>query len=419
MRSQARRQTVYEALGRHPVHPFPARMAPGIALEALIKRTNRLRVLDPMMGSGTVLALARSQGHLSVGLDIDPLSVLIARVWTSAIDHKALRQKAADVLRRARASYSTSRASYPLGSDRETRSFLRYWFDTHSRRQLVCLSAAIRRLRDRTERDVLWCAFSRLIITKQSGASLAMDLAHSRPHKTYREAPIVPFEKFLMAVERTIEGCLSAKKRGRGPVARILEGDARSLPLEANSIDLVLTSPPYLNAIDYMRASKFSLVWMGHKVGRLRELRSNSVGTEVGIVDGKRDWYVDPILKGMRLRPALGRADEGILSRYIVDMRKTIAEVTRVLVPGGRAIFVVGENTVRGTFVRNSAIIEALAHLMGLTLSERRTRRLPGNRRYLPPPVEGRRSTALSGRMRREVVLSFTKPGTERKVGAS
>jgi tRNA G10 N-methylase Trm11 len=64
---KSHRKTVFETLGRHPIHPFPARMAPGIALDALAEADTPLRVLDPMAGSGTVLAVARSKGHHAVG----------------------------------------------------------------------------------------------------------------------------------------------------------------------------------------------------------------------------------------------------------------------------------------------------------------------------------------------------------------
>src|ERR1700730_15819441 len=80
-RMRSHNQTVYEAVGRHPIHPFPARMAPGIALDALGDRATALRVLDPMAGSGTVLAVARARGHHAIGVDVDPLAVLLARVW--------------------------------------------------------------------------------------------------------------------------------------------------------------------------------------------------------------------------------------------------------------------------------------------------------------------------------------------------
>src|SRR5262249_36850262 len=142
------------------------------------------------------------------------------------------------------------------------------------------LSYSVEETTDDAVRDVLWCAFSRLIITKQSGASLAMDLSHSRPHKKFKTAPAKPFNKFLNAVERVVDNCISVRDANRGPAPSLREGDARHLPFAKGSIDLVLTSPPYLNAIDYMRCSKFSLVWMGHTIESLRRLRTNSVGSE-------------------------------------------------------------------------------------------------------------------------------------------
>ena len=96
------KKSIYEALGRNPVHPFPARMAPGIALNVVAQTTKRLRILDPMMGSGTVIALARANGHNTVGVDIDPLAVLISKAWTTSVDREKARKKGSEVLVRAR-----------------------------------------------------------------------------------------------------------------------------------------------------------------------------------------------------------------------------------------------------------------------------------------------------------------------------
>lgn len=406
------KKTIYEILGRRPVHPFPARMAPGIALEFLAEQQTPLRVLDPMMGSGTVLAVARSKGHGVFGIDIDPLAVLISKVWTTVVDGEAVKRKASEVLNRARAVFTTLpiRKAYPRGADEETRRFVTYWFDGYARRQLAALVTVIGRVRDKTIRNALWCGFSRLIISKQSGASLAMDLSHSRPHKVFKHAPSKPFRKFLSAVNRVVDNCIDkASTDCSGPVPVICKGDARHLPLADTSIDLVLTSPPYLNAIDYMRCSKFSLVWMGHKIPDLRQVRTESVGTESGRGKAFEDERIRAIVGQLKLRPKLVGHHERMLCRYIDDMQNAVSEVARVLVPGGKAVYVVGENTIRGTYVRNSLIVTAVAGLNGLHLSERRTRTLPANRRYLPPPVKRDDSGTLDARMRREVVLVFTR----------
>lgn len=405
----SRKKSIGEILGRDPVHPFPARMAPDIALDAISSATGQLRVFDPMMGSGTVLAVARSQGHRASGTDLDPLAVLIARVWTAAVDADEVKDKAAEVLARARVVFArmTSAEAYPMHADEETRQFVVYWFDAYARRQLTALAVAIQRVRDQVVRDVLWCSFSRLIIAKQAGASLALDLAHSRPHKYFEYAPTKPFNQFLIVVERVVQNCISRSNKGRGPAAFPRVGDARSTGLEPASVDLVVTSPPYLNAIDYLRCSKFSLVWMGHSVRDLGVLRTRSVGSEAGMGGSYDAGDVSTIIDGLGVRKRMPLRQQAVLARYVSDMHDAVAEVGRVLVPGGSAIYVVGENTVRGTYVRNSAIVTAVADLSGLALKESRVRILPDNRRYLPPPTQRGTSDRMHSRMRREVVLTF------------
>ncbi len=405
-------KTIYESLGRESVHPFPARMAPGIALEVISKAKKPLRVLDPMMGSGTVIALARLKKHRAVGVDIDPLAVLISRVWTTAVAAEQAKAKAREVLARARKIFGSMSQgeAYPSQSDRETRQFVAYWFDGYARRQLASLSLAIARVRDEATRNVLLCALSRLIITKQSGASLAMDLSHSRPHKAFRRAPVKPFRKFLAAVDHVAANCVNKNDGDRGPAARVSLGDARALPVQDASIDLVVTSPPYLNAIDYIRCSKFSLVWMGYRIPDLRKVRAASVGTETTKNESHNDVEIQAIVSDLKLKPRLSRHDEAVLTRYVEDMHQAMREVARVLAPGGKAVYVIGENTVRGTYIRTARIISAIALLCGLRIEGRRVRQFPANRRYLPPPSSRSNSDFMNARMRREVVLAFGKP---------
>lgn len=405
------RKTIYEALGREPVHPFPARMAPGIALQVMADTNESMRVLDPMMGSGTVLAMARSLGHRGIGYDVDPLAVLISKVWTTAFDLKKVRESARDVLDAARTIFKSlpQGEAYPANSDDETRAFVRYWFDGYARRQLASLSWAINLVNCESTRDALWCAFSRLIITKQYGASLAMDLSHSRPHRAFARAPAKPFRMFLSAVERVVSNVVNKNSLCRGPAPSVCLGDARNMPVGSDSVHLVLTSPPYLNAIDYIRCSKFSLVWMGYSIMKLRQLRTDSIGTEAGADSPLDDPEIRGIMDALNVRHSMAIRHQRILGRYIDDMRGAIREVARVLSHSGKAVYVVGENTLRGTYIKTSVIISKLAELSGLTEQERRTRALPANRRYMPPPVSHHSVGTMNARMRREVVLTFSK----------
>ena len=405
------RKTIFETLGRHPIHPFPARMAPEIALDALGESNAPLRVLDPMVGSGTVLAVARSKGHHAVGVDLDPLAVLLAGVWTRTVEADRAREKAAQVLDRAKRSFAdlSAGAAYPNDADDETRAFIRYWFDEYSRRQLAALSGPIGRVRHKPTRDALWCLL-RLIITKQAGASLAMDLSHSRPHRYFNRAPVKPFARFLAAVEAVVSNCPDHAKGCVGPVSVVRRGDARKLEIDSRSIDLVLTSPPYLNAIDYMRCSKFSLVWMGYTVRQIRGIRGESVGAESSLQEALAADWVKALMKQLKLSPALSQRDHGLLARYVWAMSQVLSETSRVLRHGGRAVYVVGDCRNRSTYVRNSMIVRTLAERHGLPFVSCQSRSLPANRRYMPPPKRMARRDKMDGRMRREVVLVFRRP---------
>ena len=400
----------YGALGRRPIHPFPARMAPSIALEGIRGRGEQLTILDPMVGSGVVPAIARSAGHRAIGVDVDPLAVLISRVWTTPLDRDLFKAYADGILDECRSGFDSvpDDDAFPECADGETRRFVEYWFDLPARRQLVLLARAIDAVDDGTVSEALWCAFSRLIISKQSGASLAMDLSHGRPHRVFAAAPTLPFSGFLRAVDVVASNSIAHTEAQAGVEVDVRLGDARALSIADDSIDVVLTSPPYLNAIDYIRCSKFSLVWMGYSIAALRAVRSGSVGTEVGLYSGDRPLVRD-ILASLELGPGFPARQAAILTRYITDLGRIVSEVARVLKPLGHAVFVIGENTLRGFFIRNSHIVQAVADQVGLTCSSTSARELPPNRRYLPPPATAGSGGHMGARMRREVVLTFEK----------
>jgi hypothetical protein len=164
-----------------------------------------------------------------------------------------------------------------------------------------------------------------------------------------------------------------------------------------------------MNAIDYLRCSKFSLVWMGYTVSEIREIRGENIGAESASLEATAAEWVQLIIRNLRLTPQLSTRDQRLLCQYIWDMNQAISETARVLRSGSPAVYVVGDSTIRGTFIRNSRIVSVLAHRHGLSLVSRHSRRLPANRRYLPPPLVAGEESALDTRMRREVVMEFRK----------
>ena len=388
------------------IHPFPARMAPSIVLDELRNEKQKLTIVDPMVGSGTSIVAARLQGHEAIGFDVDPLAVLIARTWAADIIESEVRRASENALKSARKFVGDicQGNAYPVEADDETRKFLRFWFDPYSRRQLTALCRAIEGCSNRRLRDVLWCGLSRMVITKSDGVSLAMDVSHSRPHKVYTRSPRRPFEQFPEEIERIVRSAPFKTSTGGFPRARVFRGDARKMWLPSESVDLVITSPPYLNAIDYLRGHRLALAWMGHQVSSLRRVRSQAIGSENALCSPAMIPIL-PRLSGYskNTQPRL----RGMLLKYAADMFEALSEVKRILKPGGRLLLVIGNSTTHGTFINTSGLIQALAGSLGLKLTSARSRVLPDSRRYLPPPNATDAGSSLRKRMRTEVVLKF------------
>ena len=390
-----------------PIHPFPARMAPEIALEHCADLEQGATVLDQMTGSGTVLRVAAEQGLQGLGFDMDPLAVLLSKVWTTDVDTQALEAAALGLAEQAQALRVEEAALPWIDEHEETRRFVEFWFGQRQRddlRRLCCLLDA----HNDPVSDVLRVAVSRLIITKERGASLAADVSHSRPHRVYKaeEHDFDVFSMFKRSVRYVAQRLHPDRLKG---TARVVEGDARNLgAVEAESVDACITSPPYLNAIDYLRGHRLALVWFGHQIDTLRFIRSESIGAE-RIPKPDADAALAQALTAL-IDPE-GKLDSRrrrMIDRYALDMHAFLKETHRVLKPDGKAVLVVGNSTHGEVFVENTTIVKVAAERVGFTVASETSREIPPSRRYLPPPVEEDGSD-LNKRMRTESVLTLKK----------
>ena len=385
-------------------------MAPELALASLKGLQEPSLVLDPMAGSGTVLRHASELGHRAIGFDMDPLAVLMSRAWITPVCDKEIQNMAETVLTEADDLDGTELDLRWIDDDLETREFTEYWFAPSQRNDLRRISFVLDALKGRdlndqqqAAADVIRVALSRTIITKDRGASLARDVSHSRPHKVAENSDfdvIANFERSL----RTVRQRLLTAPPARG--ASVTLGDARQInSIDDGLADLVLTSPPYLNAIDYMRGHRLSLVWFGHTLGSLRRTRGQSIGAE----RAPDNALYQPEL--MAMRSAIGQVEDlptryqGMILRYCGDVYRMISEIFRILRIGGKAIIVVGNSCLKGIFVRNTEAISEAAGNIGLKLDDTRERELLLQNRYLPLT----RCGALGKRIRTETIMTFMK----------
>lgn len=423
----------------HNFHSFPAKFPPQLPLQFIKDLTEPNDVvLDPMMGSGTTVLEAFLTGRKGIGFDIDPLAIMISKVKTTPLKQEELIRQYREILKNAKnqVNQETKKLKQILLTrwDLKTKQFIDYWFTQEIQLELLALVLQISRIEEEDIRTFFELAFSATIVTKSGGVSLALDLAHTRPHKAKvvisknseillgkelyeSEFPRLrlltkklrsPLEEFEKRCIQNIEGLVNKNSKSIRPEIKF--GNAQKLPIEGKSVDLIVTSPPYAsNAIDYMRAHKFPLVWFGYQIDELSQKRKEYIGGEVmtNINYEKLPDVTTAIVADIsKLDPKRGK----VLHRYYSEMTRTLREMYRVLKSGKAAIVVVGNSVMRGKDTETQNCLADIGQNIGFEVPKIGVRKLDRNKRMLPAGIEININSQIQQRIHEEYVIGFYKP---------
>ena len=410
------------------IHAYAASFGEDLARELIQESTEeRSVVLDPFVGAGTTALEAVLLNRNSVGIDVDPIACKISRVLTSRMNSRYLKD-ATEYLQEELRSFETVLVSDPelyqgLGSGSTfnigSRVFqvpcepaIAFWFDPTHMATLSVIRDAVARELDPLVRQVFEVAISSSIIRKWPNTlSYAMDIDHSRPHRPHDlkvksiEAQFALFYRVLNRVVGTILGIQEALAMV-GAAATIQEGDSfhRLSMLETDSIDFVLTSPPYLNAIDYPRAHKFSQWWLSPQLVPLA--RSEYLGLRQAAANGSDGDCLTMIpALADSLTPFMDTSIYRTISRYVMDLAAVMGQLHRVAKARARVAFVVADNYKAGLVLPVSAIVANLLQHNGFSSVKTTNRVIKTTRRRYPFGNNG-----FSGPMTDEYLVTGVKP---------
>jgi DNA modification methylase len=144
------------------------------------------------------------------------------------------------------------------------------------------------------------------------------------------------------------------------------QGTAIHTGLDAESIDLAVTSPPYINAVDYPRTHQLEMYWLDlfDEDGPLSNVKRRYIGTEAVY---KTDYQRLRVTNLETLDPILARIFETdprrsyIVYKFFDDMQAQLTETMRVLKPGGHYCIAIGNNLIRGVLVKSHEILTEIA----------------------------------------------------------
>ncbi|MGI9559233.1 MAG: TRM11 family SAM-dependent methyltransferase [Thermodesulfobacteriota bacterium] len=278
----------------HWFYPYKGKYHPQMvrALANVIGLKEGDTLLDPFIGSGTTAVEGALLNLKVIGFDISPLCVLISKVKTNAIHHLTKIEK----------FYLETPLLQEETADYKVRNQLR---------------SAVKSF------DLL----AKMIATSDS----------ARRGRNFDKMLVQNRERMVQSIKLMKDAC---KETGITPTrADVKIGDARNLPLPDESIDGVITSPPYSLALNYVENDSHSLESLGYDLKRIRE---EFIGVR-------------------------GRGIEKI-TLYEEDMLYAYREIARVLKPSGKVAIVIGDATVNGDKVKTSQKCIETFEGLGFTL---------------------------------------------------
>lgn len=354
----------------HGLHKYPAKFFPELP-RWLIQRYSRERelVLDPFSGSGTTNVEALLSERHSIGIDVDPFSRFISTVKTTPLDEQEILD-AKETLLKNIVEYHQDKV---LPEDIPEFPYRDNWFNPEIIRELAYLKKIILSLEvsQETKNFFLVCFSSIIRSVSNADDNCTRTVIRKKLNKrVYPSAALVRFtETILTEIPKVIE---FSSLVPRGITVQFPGNmDARFIDYPANTFDLAVTSPPYVNAVDYPRTHQLEIYWLGFASGSLTPLKRKHVGTESVSAEEYKDFHEIGVPEADQVMKKIYEKDPRrayIAFKYLQDMETNFKEVFRVLKPGCRYVLVVGNNQIRGYIFENWKYFIAIAERNGFKL---------------------------------------------------
>lgn len=342
----------HSELSIHGIHPYAAKFNFRVPCSLLSTYSAKGQIiLDPFSGSGTTLVEAMAHGCSCVGVDIHPLASLISEVKTQRLSKKEI-SEISEV-----AHWAESVSEQILGQSTlfrrmaDTKKLARdipnfdnrdHWFTKESQDDLGILRAKILKINSTKIRNFLWVALSCVILRASRQDSETRYKAINRPY--IRGSAIKAFSlktrSMILAMNEFSKLLLPCV------TACVFNEDIRDSKssLKPNSIDLVITSPPYANTYDYYLYHKHRMNWIGldFRIAKNREI-------------------------GSRLEFSSQKAP---VEKFFFDMESAFSNIAKSIKRGGKCIVVQGDSRIAGIYYSGVDTIRHVTKNVGLVFEK-------------------------------------------------
>ena len=345
--------------GNRIYNRYPARsifLVPRAILASIDKK--HINVLDPFMGSGTTAVEAVISGNNPYGLEMDPFARMVAEVSSTIFNRSELNE-----INEVLSSLTSDWKKYEEAEVPDLTGIKR-WFKKEDLSNLLKLKSAIISVVPKKYQPFFMVTYADAIkpVSLMERQSLKPYISTKYPKETKDVES--SFEYSFDVHFAAMQEMLSSKKTAK----RInwIGDDATDFLLESPIIDIAISSPPYINALDYTRCIKVESAFCGTIDNNVaNKLREKQVGHE-----RRRTQEISEVVK-KRFSPYYDRIVENDKQRaltcqaYFNDMYKNLTCVHNALKKNGEYHVIIGDNTIKGVEIPTHEVIRQLALEVG------------------------------------------------------
>ncbi len=338
----------FESSKTKPVHRwfhYKEGYSPEIVEYALAREKARGILVDPFCGAGTSLLAAKAHGLPGRGVDASELAIFVSKVKCANYD-KSNVEEAREFLKnlfqaRKQSSLKWDFELFPP----ETA------FPKRNLNDILYIREAVEKSEYSWKtRDLLLLALISILpqssIMIKDGGVLKIDK---------RKKAMPAKEAFKRKVKQMLADIEGSAISGNEPDVQL--GDARALPYESESCDIIITSPPYLNNIDYSKVYGLELSLLTMSKETTKETRGRSLRSF--LQKDAKPQYVPPEVEEAGNRIPVAGA-------YFADMENSISEMKRVLKKGSSAYVVVSNSVIFQEHIIVDEILAAIGERVGM-----------------------------------------------------
>lgn len=367
----------------HNYHRYPAKFIPQL-VERLMDEyihSENAHINDPFYGCGTTIVTAISRGFKASGTDINKIAYLISKVKSTPIEPYYLDRKIKQFLLTLRFLEESQKSLLdrriePLIPQKHINR-INYWFTEENKNELGEILRVIYNEEDKKIRDFFLVAFSHIL----KNCSIWLQ-GSTKPTRDFKKKPIKPYDalrKHLKKMQRGNDAFYNIVpaevKENLSEYLNIKIDDARKQPVSDGSVDLIVSSSPYVTSYEYADLHQLSTIWLD-LADDLKEYKKEFIGTSYKKYENKKlksKIAMNIVITMLEKDKKMAKEIEA----FFIDMQEVFDESFRILKHGGRCCYVIGDTKLKGVDILNAEVFAESLQYSGFKFDKIIKREIP------------------------------------------